>query len=156
MTFAAKTRVPVAQTRGEIEAMLQRRGASQFVSGWDEHGARIAFVLDRLSIRFDVALPLLSDPKFSTSHRGTRRRSAPARQQAWEQACRARWRALLLVIKAKLEAVDSGISTVQHEFLAWTVVPGSGETVLEAVQPKLLQAAETGEPPRLLDFGGQS
>ena len=35
----------------------------------------------------------------------------------WEQACRQRWRALALVIKAKLEAIDAEISTFEEEFL---------------------------------------
>ena len=42
--------------------------------------------------------------------------------------CRQRWRALNLAIKAKLEAVESGIVTFDQEFLAHIVGP-SGQTV---------------------------
>ena len=53
-----------------------------------------------------------------TNDNPPRERGARARQETHDQACRQRWRALLLVIKAKLEAVTAGISTVETEFLA--------------------------------------
>lgn len=42
-------------------------------------------------------------------------------EKEWEQACRQAWRALALVIKAKLEAVDAGIVTFEEEFMAQIV-----------------------------------
>ena len=50
-------------------------------------------------------------------------RTAADQQSAWEQACRQRWRALLLIIRAKLEAAEAGISTLETEFLANIVLP---------------------------------
>ena len=47
---------------------------------------------------------------------------------ASEQGKRSRWRALYLVVKAKLEAVSSGIVSMEDEFLAQTVM-NDGETV---------------------------
>lgn len=55
---------------------------------------------------------------------------------AWEQGCRQRWRALALVIKAKLEAVESGITTFEEEFLAHIVMP-DGMTVGNHVRPTI-------------------
>jgi hypothetical protein len=56
--------------------------------------------------------------------------------EAWEQACRSRWRALLLCIKAKLEACAVGITTFDSEFLAH-IVTGDGRTVAERIVPQL-------------------
>ena len=64
----------------------------------------------------------------------------------WEQAQRSRWRALLLVIKAKLEAIDAGIATFEDEFLAYTMLPG-GETVGEWIAPQLDDVYATGVMP---------
>lgn len=58
--------------------------------------------------------------------------------QAWEQACRQRWRALSLCIKAKLEAVAAGITTFEHEFLAHFLT-GDGRTVGDHIIPQLGQ-----------------
>ncbi|HWF01594.1 MAG TPA: hypothetical protein VG248_17460 [Caulobacteraceae bacterium] len=62
-----------------------------------------------------------------------------------EQACRQKWRALALVIKAKLEAVSAGITTVEDEFLAQTMM-GDGRTVGEVVQPQLEEHLRVGGP----------
>ncbi len=154
MSYATSTSVPVDRSRAEIESLLRRYGASQFVSGWNVSRAAIGFVIGKLSVRFELPLPNPNDDVFAKTPAGRRRRNAADQMRAWEQACRSRWRALLLVIKAKLEAVEVGISTVEQEFLAWTVVPGTGETVYQQIGPKLLKAAETGQAPRLLLGGG--
>ena len=63
--------------------------------------------------------------------------------EKWEQACRQRWRALALVIKAKLEAVESGITTFEDEFLAHIVMP-DGQTVATHIKPRIAEAYEGG------------
>jgi hypothetical protein len=70
---------------------------------------------------------------------------------AWEQACRQRWRALALVVKAKLEAVECGISTFEEEFLAWMMLP-DGSTVGDRMLPQLETAYRTGQMPPLLPW----
>jgi len=54
-----------------------------------------------------------------------------------------------LVIKAKLEAVESGISVFEDEFMANIVMP-DGRTVSEHVRPRIATAYESGEMPPLL------
>jgi hypothetical protein len=69
------------------------------------------------------------------------------------RACRQRWRALALVIKAKLEAVESGIATFDEEFMNWILLP-NGQTVGDMIRPKIEQVYLTGElPPLLLGIG---
>lgn len=77
------------------------------------------------------------------------RRHADDALRAWEQACRQSWRALALVIKAKLEAVEAGISTVDDEFLAHVLLP-NGATVGETLGPELDAAAVEGRMPSLI------
>jgi hypothetical protein len=73
-------------------------------------------------------------------------------EKRWEQACAERWRALALVIKAKLEAVQQGISTFEDEFLAQTVLP-DGNTLSRWIQPQLTSVYATGHMPPLLSAG---
>ncbi len=68
---------------------------------------------------------------------------------AWEQACRSRWRALFLCIKAKLESIESGIETFEDAFLAHIQMP-DGHTVAEHVRPRIAAAYETGTMQPLL------
>ena len=74
-------------------------------------------------------------------------------QRAWEQACRSRWRALLLAIKAKLEAVQCHIAEFEDEFLAYVVLPDNS-TVGARLHPQIAQAYETKQMPELLGLPG--
>lgn len=137
--YASKTSVSVERSRAEIESTLVRYGASQFMYGWNDQGAMIAFVVEpepgkRRQVRFVLPLPSRDLRDFTHHSRG--RRTAEASEQLWEQACRQRWRALLLVVKAKLEAVESGIATFEDEFLAYIMLPDGG-TVSDWIVPQL-------------------
>ncbi len=134
--YAAGTDVSSEQSRMEIERTLKRYKASSFMYGYREGRASIAFTLPGVMIRIEITLPDPEDDEFRLTPSTRRRRSPQSQQEAYEQAIRQRWRALALVVKAKLEAVESGISTVQDEFLAFIVLPG-GETVGEQVIPRL-------------------
>lgn len=81
------------------------------------------------------------------------RREPKAAYDEWEKACRQRWRALALCIKAKLEAVECGITTFESEFLAHIVLP-SGETMADRALPYIAQAYETNSTPPMISFDG--
>ena len=146
-TYAATTSVSTEQSRAEIERTLQRWGADQFMYGWDGDRAVIGFRASGRQIKFVIDLPDRNDREFTHHSRG--RRTADAALKAWEQACRQRWRALNLVIKAKLEAVESGISEFESEFLAHIVLP-NGSTVGDWVAPQIDVAYTTGQMPSML------
>lgn len=151
--FASDTTVDIGRTRSEIERTLSRYGASSFAYGWEGATAMIGFRVGNRTIRF--MLPLPDREEFSTTASGRRRSAVDAQEKAWEQACRSRWRALLLVIKAKLEAVASGISTIEDEFMAWTVLPGGG-TVGDKLRQQISDSLETGRVPALMLTGGRA
>jgi hypothetical protein len=132
----------------EIERILVRYGATEFQYGWRDNEARIAFGIADRRILFHLPLPLRDDYKW-TAHRPPQRRSKPSWDAAYEQAVRQRYRALALIIKAKLEAVASGITTMEVEFLAHILLP-DGSTVGEQVLPRVALAYERGEVPELL------
>jgi hypothetical protein len=137
--YAQNTSVPVERSRNEIESTLLRYGASQFMYGWGGQGAMIAFVITtpqgQRQVRFELPLPSRDERRFTHHSRGPR--TATEAERMWEQACRQRWRALLLVVK--LEAVESGIATFENEFLAYIMLP-DGSTVSQLLGPQL-QAA---------------
>ncbi|MEA2994346.1 MAG: hypothetical protein QOD40_3266 [Alphaproteobacteria bacterium] len=131
MTYASKTKVPVDQTRNEIERTLKRYGADRFAYFSESDRAIIVFEANERRIRFDLPLPLET--------RGGRD----------EQLARQRWRALLLCIKAKLESVESGIETFEDAFLAHVVMP-DGQTVSDHVRPRIASVYSSGEVLQLL------
>lgn len=149
-SYGATTSVSVEASKAEIERTLQRYGATSFMQGWDAHRAAIGFVIAGRQIRFVLDLPSPTERRFTHHSRGAR--TPDQARKEWEQACRQRWRALALVIKAKLEAVESGITTVEDEFLAHTVLP-DGSTAGAWMRPQIAAAYDTGAMPPLLELG---
>jgi hypothetical protein len=149
-TYAAQTQVTADKSRAEIEATLRRFGADQFMYGYDLERAAVRFRFTGKHVAFVLPMPGRSDR--AITHAGNRWSPRMPKQQeaAYEQAVRQRWRALALVIKAKLEAVESGITTFEDEFLAHLVLP-DGQTVGEWMRPQIEEVYTTGlMPPRLL------
>jgi hypothetical protein len=140
VTYAKGTEVPVSRSRDEIERTLARYGASTFAYGWDGTRALVEFVVDRRRIRLTVPLANREEQRMGPNYR---RRSDAQIDKIVEQIARERWRALLLVVKAKLEAVESGISTLEEEFLAFMVLP-TGETVGQWAGPQLDEVQRGG------------
>ena len=150
--YAAGTDVSSDRSRAEIERTLERYGARQFMYGWNEGQAVIGFAINDRQVRFILPLPDRDSTEFTRTPTG-RARAANQVREAYEQAVRQCWRALALVIKAKLEAVESGIVTFDAEFLAHIVLP-DGRTVADDVVPKLVDAYRDHEVPSLLpDYG---
>lgn len=150
--YASNTTVSSQASRQEIERILERYGADQFMYGWQENSAVVAFRAHGRRIRFILPLPDKNEKRFTHFKRGgywTPRTSADAIQKEYEQAIRQRWRALALVIKAKLEAVESGISEFEDEFLANIMLPDGG-TVGEFMRPQVAEAYRIGTMPSLL------
>jgi hypothetical protein len=146
--YATSTSVSTDKSRVEIERTLQRYGCEDFAYRSSRGFAQIAFRMCDRMLRFDLDLPDPDDTEFTATPTG-RDRSSTQAHKAWEQACRQRWRALALVIKAKLEAVESGITTFDIEFMAHTLVPG-GKVFHEVALPQIEQAYQTGKMPPLL------
>lgn len=150
--YASNTSVSVANSKAEIERIVERYGADQFMSGWSAEKAMIAFSMEGRQIRFVLPMPSRDERRFTHHSKGMRTPDAALKE--WEQACRQRWRALALVIKAKLEAVESGISVFEDEFMAYIVLPG-GRTVSDHARPMIAAAYENpGKPmpPLLPDY----
>lgn len=147
--YAAGTDVTADRSRSEIERTLQRYGATSFMYGWEPNRAALAFAVEGRQVRFELPLPDRTSPEFTRTSSGKQARTPKAASEAYDQAVRQRWRALALVIKAKLEAVAAGIVTFDDEFLAHLVLP-NGSTVAQELAPRLALAYESGTVPALL------
>jgi hypothetical protein len=147
--YAQGTEVPSDRSRAEIERMMLRFGADQFVSGWErDNRAMIGFRIHNRMVRIFLPMPDRHDPLIALTATG-RRRTASQIEDEHAREERRRWRSLVLVIKAKLAAVEDGISTIEREFLADIVLP-DGTTLGEWAAPQIDQAYATAEMPALM------
>jgi|HubBroStandDraft_4_1064222.scaffolds.fasta_scaffold00038_68 hypothetical protein len=123
MSYAAKTIVPVERTKAAIEKLVKRYGAKGFAVGWHNDRAQLSFVAHDRQIRFTIVIP----------------------PQA--QAERVRWRILLLLVKAKLEAVDAKVVTFEEAFVGDIVMPQTGKTVWETAREGIALAYKGNPTP---------
>lgn len=148
MPYAQNTEVAVEKSRAEIERLLSRHKCQKFMAGVDheQHRATVQFQAHQRVIKFEITLPDPADPKYKRIKNTYMQRTAAGVAKVVEQEERSRWRALLLVIKAKLEAIESGIATFEDEFLAHVVLPNQ-QTVAEYISPTIERIYATGRMP---------
>jgi|WetSurMetagenome_2_1015567.scaffolds.fasta_scaffold72590_4 hypothetical protein len=126
MAYASNTTVPISKSRAEIEQLVFKYAGrdTTFSFGQMKGMAAIVFTAHGRQVKFTVPTTTFEEGQEKAKHK---RCLHPTNTQieSWrDKEERRRWRALLLIIKAKLEAVASGIHTFEQEFLAHIVVSG--------------------------------
>jgi hypothetical protein len=165
MRYAANTGVSVERSKGELDTLLAKSGAQQRAMMNDElRGlAVVVFAMGGRQVKLSMSFPTYASMRVQSETdppRGWRSWSA-AQRDKWlraqiAQAERQRWRGLLLCVKAKLELIADGSSTLEREFLSDIVLP-DGRTVGETVLPRIAEAYNTGiMPPMLPGYTGAS
>jgi len=147
-SYARGTGVPIDRSRSEVERILQRYGADRFAYGWDGGSWVIGFRAHAKFLKFVLPVPDKKAENIALSPKG-RKRSTAMIEDAWDQECRRRWRALALSIKAKLEMVESGIAEFNVEFLPYVVLP-TGKTVGNWLAPQIDAIYASGKMPKAL------
>ncbi len=138
MTYAADTTVSPEKSQYEIKKVLTKYKASAFAFAESKEKAVIQFEMHNRRVKF--VLPLTIPKKNSWDK---------ISQNQIDQKIRTKWRCLLLVIKAKLESVESQITTFEEEFLAHILLP-NGSTVGETVIPEIEASYQNKSMPLLL------
>lgn len=152
MAFAEGTNVDDVRTRMEIERLLSRYGADEFGYITRVGEALIGFRIKNIRVEMRVPLPLAADPKFKRTPKRRQMRNDQQAWEAWQMEVRRRWRCLLMVIKAKLVAVEDGVTTFETEFMPYMVC-GDGQTIGMKLLPLIQKSRESGGP-LLLTAGG--
>lgn len=134
--YAKYTEVSVEKSHGHIRKLLNEKKAAAFSIMEDGAKAAVLFQLQGRRIVFKIPMP----------------ERARLTQNQYEQRCRQKWRGLLLVLKAKFEAVESGITTLEEEFLAHIMLP-NGHTFGEWAVPQIAESYKNNQMPPLM-IGG--
>jgi len=133
--YAETTRVPISQSKTEIEKTFKRYGIDEFGVGTSPRGDGIIFKKEGRVYKLSVPNPDPKDYRFD-SH--------------YEQARRQRWRILLLSIKAKLEEIEAGLVSFEDQFLGYMALP-DGTTVGDFMRlPENVERLAQTKMPKLL------
>lgn len=140
--YAEGTSVDPGASRQEIERLLSRYGATAVVTGFQPGRGAVQFEAHGKRVRIGIELPT-DLTEFAKTPTG-RRRSPSQQQEHLGAEARRRWRSLVLVLKARLEAAATGIETFETAFMPYIVLP-DGSTVADHVTPAVERAYETGQ-----------
>lgn len=126
--YAEGTAVTVQSSRGEITGILTKHGCDRMAWGAAPEGDTLQFELGDKLFRFAITKPTAADIRRQCEEGGrdwSRIYDMDAKVAAeW----RRRWRAHVLLIKAKLEFISGGDTTLEREFLPYAVLK-DGRTV---------------------------
>ena len=140
--YASQTSVPVERSKAEIMGILDRYGCDGISTHQTQLAWGIEFIVHKRRVRFAVEHPDSDDPKYSVTPSGKRKRDPRSKNKAWEQDLRQIYRSLALIIKAKLEYVESGHTIFEREFMANIVDPVTNKTMGEVVEPLIADRYE--------------
>jgi hypothetical protein len=146
--YAENTTVSPEKSQEEIKRILRKYGADRFGVMEEKTKAHLMFEFKGLLIQMTVDFPDKQEYKYTENGR---MRSENVIETAWNQAIKQRWRALSLAVKAKLEAVEVGISTIEQEFLAFVIMP-DGKSLSDHLIPNIREIAASGKMPKMLGF----
>lgn len=123
--YAEGTKVSVDSSRGELTGILAKHGVQRM--GWmgSPEGDELMFELGGGSFRLRIVKPTLTEIRRDYPN-------AYDPQAKLDAEWRRRWRANVLLLKAKLEFIDSGDTTLDRELLPYRVL-ADGRTLEEAI-----------------------
>lgn len=153
--YAQGTMISARRSIAELEDLIDRFSGgepTEFSYGTVGGMAGIQFGLRGRRIRLRIILPDLESFREVTLNQyasSLRLRSDADTKNLWQREVDRLWRSMVDVVKAKLVAIDDGITTLEAEFLSGLVLP-SGETVGERMAVDLDAVLRTGELPALM------
>jgi len=145
--YAEGTEVAVEKSQAELKRLIERYGARKVLTfdDQDEGVSALQFQIRDRQVLLRLRFP--AESEFRLDARG-RLRTDNARYNAWDAERRRLWRSLVMVVKAKLESVESGIETFDEAFLPHLVMEGGG-TIGDRVLAELPRALASGFLPAL-------
>lgn len=132
--YMATTKIPQAQTAGEIQSYLGRKGARQILTEYDEHGdiSALSFTIDIgggqlvpfcLPIRWRQCLQAMKDDPKTPDHLCTE-----------SQARRTAWRIVLRWIEAQFAFIDTGMVSLPEIMLPFQYDYDGKQTLYERIE----------------------
>lgn len=123
--YAEGTKVSVDSSRAEITAILAKHGVDTMAWAGNPAGDKVMFNLKGGQYRLDIIRPTLAEVRALYPN-------AYDYNAKLDHEWKRRWRANVLLLKAKLEFADGETTTIDRELLPYRVLKG-GKTVEETM-----------------------
>lgn len=126
--YAWGTKVPIEKSRAELMVLLAKHGVEDMATTHSAvRGDAVRFRIGERWFELAVARPSFEDVKVDYA------RVAGSWDDNRDAEWRRRWRAQLMLLKMKLEFIETGESTVEAELMSHMLLR-DGQTMAEAVR----------------------
>lgn len=145
--YAEGTKVPLEQTQAEISNMLARLSCSQTMTMQNDKEFTVAFVLGGVAYKMSVPKPDETSKDYThvkVNARASKAATPDQVQAKVRQEMARRMRALAALIKARLVAIDEGVTTMERAFIGDIVTGPNGQTVADMILPQIAKTLEAG------------
>ena len=150
-SYAQGTKVDTNRSKVEIERTLERFGATGFMFGRDDDERVFIVGFRRNGRGYRFVLPMVdreqfryNKPRSSWQKRGAERADTTI-DKLVDQETKRRWRSLANLVKATLDATDTGIIDFDTAMMPHLVLP-DGRTMGQAIGPQVDAALEGRDP----------
>lgn len=116
--------------------MLMKYKARKTAFLTDDNFATVIFEIQDYQVKIDLPVPQKADFRLSPTGNS---RKPDAIEKAFLKAIDTRWKVLALVIKAKLQAIEHGVTSIENEFLA-QIVLSENRTIRDTVASQLTES----------------
>lgn len=141
--YATDTDVPADRTIAQIKDFLRKGRAVDVASEEGDHGGAIRFTVSGRRYTFRVVYASLNDDRFQLTPTGKWRRTPAEAYKVWSQDCRARWRAVMMLVRYKWMVVEQGLAPFHREFLPYLLVE-DGADFGDLVEPLVVRSLRAG------------
>jgi hypothetical protein len=129
--FAEGTTVSVDSSRGEITGILAKHGVERMAWAHEPEGDKLTFELEGHRFLFTIDKPTAADVRARDGDQYTYPHNVDWEAKATAE-WRRRWRANVLLLKAKLEFASGEASTTLRELMPYALLK-DGRTLEEAI-----------------------
>lgn len=150
--YATGTKVSVDKTQEDLRKLLRARGADQIMFHDDFTRGYSVMAFQLRGAVYLTYLPMPDANQFTLSPSGRQREPSAIQSEVEKEKARLQ-RCLHLLIKAKLTAIDEGITTEEKEFFSDRVIwnqDGQQQTVYEWYAPQVEHLKREGLQPPIL------
>ncbi len=137
-TYAKGTAVSVDRSMNEVRGLLMKNKAEAVAIVESQDAFQVQFVFDGHAYKFPIKYPNPQDPTIRLNHKGWIKSEAQI-QKSIDDEKRRLWRAMVLYIKAALEAHQNGLVNIKRSLMA-NMVTYSGKTIYQSLESNLDKA----------------
>jgi hypothetical protein len=132
--YASKTSVPVDRSMSEVRGLLLKNNSDAVAIAESKEGASVQFIFEGHPYKFLIKYPSPQDSDMRLNNKGQIKTQVQI-EKSIDDEKRRLWRAMVLYIKAAIEAHLSGLVNLKRSLMGNMVIAdGSGQTMYQRLE----------------------